>query len=301
MKMVFHIVLRQTRAKFDMLSICTCSYRALNLMMQSPSPVANQVLLGPKTTQRTHPRWEDMSVESFQGAVPLGVGDIGGRVFSLHKDKIRRILLFLDKIAVGDLPLALPARAMSPPSEYDAVAAAEGALLFKSCSQCSTSCLSSPSTTLVAPLPSPHYPGCNLSRASLSNSLTTLNVSDFPTTTLSIQYILLFILLSTECHIACLFYELIVVVIVPMTRIKMQLNMSSIVRAQNFKIPYLCLFDITYLCTYTWRGKSAGELAGACCAAGESVPDAQTFFLNAEKNKMQLSVEFYAWSHFDIP
>lgn len=153
MKMVFHIVLRQTRAKFDMLSICTCSYRALNLMMQSPSPVANQVLLGPKTTQRTHPRWEDMSVESFQGAVPLGVGDIGGRVFSLHKDKIRRILLFLDKIAVGDLPLALPARAMSPPSEYDAVAAAEGALLFKSCSQCSTSCLSSPSTTLVAPLP----------------------------------------------------------------------------------------------------------------------------------------------------
>ena len=49
----------------------TCSppaCNALNLKVQSPSPVTDKVPVGSKTTEWTEPKWEEMAVESYHGA-----------------------------------------------------------------------------------------------------------------------------------------------------------------------------------------------------------------------------------------
>lgn len=44
------------------------------LMVRSAEPVANMSLVGSNAMERTQPRWEDMTVESCQGACHWGVG-----------------------------------------------------------------------------------------------------------------------------------------------------------------------------------------------------------------------------------
>ena len=86
---------------------------------------------------------------------------------------------FLTKLAVEEFLLELPARIMACTSDDVAFAAAEGALLFKLCSRCSTGCTSPLSTVALYHSPPLALPIESCPEPPSSNSLTALNVDLF--------------------------------------------------------------------------------------------------------------------------